>query len=296
MPTVSEYYRHNMPTDTVRTSPHLISDTRVGIEVELEGFHSDQPKVRGWNTIPDGSLRDGGLEFVFNGPVGGVTAMTRLTALGEVLGPYQEDIKCSERTSLHVHVDVRELELGQVWLMLVLYGLVEPYLFTVCGEHRADNIYSLAWYKGEHQLSNLSALSYNNGFRATGDSEMFPKYATVNIGALNTFGSLEFRGHEGTATIDQMTLWVNHLLALKEYVLGFQHPCDGKGLLDQSFRLGAEDFLRDVFGDLLTTPIDGESYEKLMDIGKSVAIDLLFSRELDSAAHEVPTNFRSDQD
>jgi hypothetical protein len=294
MPTVSEYYRHSLPEDLVRASPHLISNTRVGIEVELEGFNSDQPKVRGWSTIPDGSLRDGGLEFVFNGPVGGVTAMSRLTALGEALEPYQDTIKCSERTSLHVHVDVRELELDQVWSMLVLYGLVEPYLFTVCGEHRADNIYSLSWYKGEDQLRSLNILSSINHYRATGDNEMFPKYATVNIGALNTFGSLEFRGHEGTATIEQMVLWVNHLLSLKEYILSAAVPA--KTLLDRSFEMGAEGFLRDVFGDLLTTPIDGTPYQNLMDIGNGVAIDLLFPRQLDNAAHNLPRHYWSSRD
>jgi hypothetical protein len=294
MPTVSEHYDHSMPTDTVRASTHLISDTRVGIEVELEGFNSDQPKVRGWNTIPDGSLRDGGLEFVFNGPVGGVTAMSRLTALGEALEPYQDTIKCSERTSLHVHVDVRDLELDQVWSMLLLYGLVEPYLFTVCGEHRADNIYSLAWYKGECQLAPLSSLRRIQNYRHTGDGETFPKYATVNIGALNTFGSLEFRGHEGTATIEQMVLWVNHLLALKEYVLS--SDVSARTLLERSFGMGAEEFLRDVFGDLLTTPIDGTPYQKLMDMGNSVAVDLLFPRELDNAAHNLLEHFRPDRD
>jgi hypothetical protein len=294
MPSVRQCFSHREDQGVIRSSPHLISNTRIGVEVELEGFLRDTPRVRGWNTIPDGSLRDGGLEFVFNGPVGGVTAMSRLTALGEALEPYQENIKCSERTSLHVHIDVRDLQLDQVWSMLVLYGLVEPYLFSVCGEHRADNIYSLAWYKGEGQIVALSSLHSNVNFGAVTDTNYFPKYSTVNIGALSTFGSLEFRGHEGTATIDEMVLWINHLLALKEYVLN--DPLTPKGMLNRSLELGGEGFLTDVFGDLLVYPENIQDFEEGMDIGNSVATDLLFNQEIRFARDNFPDHYYSDNE
>ena len=285
MSTVSELFGHRTPSPVKRSSKLLVSDTRVGLEIELEGLYRLDDIVKGWNIIPDGSLRDGGLEFVFSNPAGGQIVIDRLAAFNEVLDPHLGTVRCSERTSFHVHVDVRDMEWEKVWSMLALYAIVEPYLFTICGEHRSDNIYSLSWFKGESQVREVQKIRSEHRAELSGDSSTFPKYAALNLGALRTFGSLEFRGHEGTYDTTRMLLWINHLLALKEYANKSGVEPDQFPKLVSS--MGADGFLEEVFGTLVPAKGVSDKLEQLVYRGTWVAEDLLFRNGLQESYQKI---------
>jgi hypothetical protein len=260
--------------DTAETEhPATVTNTRVGIEVELEGIHPES-HPEGWYLEGDGSLRNNGVEFVFRGPAGGQRLINRLATFEEYIAQLRHPPICSERTSVHVHVDVRDMEWEQLWRMVVVYVITEPYLFSLCGEGRDDNIYSLSYEKGQDQLEMLSHL---NSFDEYQDFRHdFCKYSALNIKALADFGSLEFRGHEGTYDTARILKWTNHLLALKEFAVTNSLEVDQYPKMMSS--LGPRRFLQTIFGDLvegLDASITDQVYR-----GTWAAEDVLFSRRL----------------
>ena len=193
----------------------LVSTTKIGVEVEIENMRG-APSIPGWNLTHDGSLRNGGVEYVFSSPIGGSSACTRLSKLEESLNEIPTKT-FGPRTSVHIHVDVRDLTWEQACKMIVLYAMVEPYLFSICGQERDENIYSLSLYRGQDQVSRLNDLIQQGPAALSGNQ--WAKYSSINLLAIPTFGSLEFRGHKGTCSKDVLVNWINHLLSLKMYVL-----------------------------------------------------------------------------
>lgn len=221
----------------------LITNTKIGIEVEVEGMEVP-PKVSGWRRILDGSLRNHGVEYVFQGPVGGLSACNRLKSLESSLAEKQPVF--SLRTSVHVHLDVRDMTWTQVQKLILVYAMVEPYLFALCGQEREDNIYSMSLYRGQHQVSQLCDI-FRLGPEAI--NIMWTKYTALNLTSIPAFGSLEFRGHRGTCSKDVIVNWVNHILALKEYAI------DPTKLVDhlprQLSTSGSHTLLSSIFGERL---------------------------------------------
>ena len=249
MPTVGQHFQHETPSPIRKACAALVSNTRVGLEYEWEGVNVHTPDPTGWRSIPDGSLRDNGIELVLRGPTGGNKLLERLDNLTSWIRDGGYTPVCSERTSFHVHIDVRDMEWEQLWRMILLYVITEPYLFTLCGgNHRSSNIYCMSVENGQRQLAYIKDLCDPAGSHHLG--RQLPKYASLNLQALQTFGSLEFRGHEGTADMGRSLLWINHLLALKEWAVNA--PVDTVNIPSHMSALGPRDFLLEVFGDLYT--------------------------------------------
>lgn len=213
METIQSLFNLRQPNAPQVRLGDLISNTKIGVEVEVENL-PNPPYVNGWKCTRDGSLRNNGVEYVFKGPVGGLSACNRLASLQNTL--FETECVHTLRTSVHVHVDARDMTWHQVKELLILYAIVEPYLFSICGTERADNIYALSLYRGQHQVSQLCDI-LEGGHELI--NRRWTKYTALNLTALSTFGSLEFRGHHGTCSKDVLVNWINHLLKLKEYVM-----------------------------------------------------------------------------
>lgn len=257
----------------------FISGTRIGVEVEVENL-MDPPRVPGWRCIPDGSLRNNGVEYVFDGPIGGSGAHKRIEKLSLALvgqGTF------GYRTSVHVHMDARDMLWSSVCDLVTLYAMVEPYLFSICGQEREESIYSLSLYRGQNQIQNLLRI-----FEAGPDALQEPswtKYSAINLLSLRERGAIEFRGHRGTSNCYVLTNWINHILALKKFV---QDPDKSISKIPKILSVsGANAMLTYVFGDLVN---DNQEHVSLSNMklfeGVWVAEELLFQ----SRMREVQTN------
>lgn len=220
METIQSLFNLNPPQSPQVKLGSLVNNTKIGVEIEVENL-ADPPPINGWKFVRDGSLRNNGVEYVFRNPIGGMSACNRLTNLEDKLS--ETSFLHSLRTSVHVHVDARDMTWDQVKKLLVAYAIAEPYLFSVCGAHRADNIYALSLYRGQHQVSQLCDILEDGH---TSINQKWTKYTALNLTALSTFGSLEFRGHSGTCSADVLINWINHLLKLKEYALSPETSVD----------------------------------------------------------------------
>lgn len=213
--------------------------TCVGIEVEVEQILTNNPvgaefiyasdnttKIDHfllWNNKEDGSLRNNGREFV-SYPVAGENIEFALHTLNKFLH-YNVNAKgheFSDRTSVHVHVDFREVKFDDVANLLLTYIAVEPVLYNFCGGRRHKNIFCVpvnqtAQYRGIRrfwQNRNYETLSFL--------IREWRKYLGLNLlplGNSSHFGTIEFRHMVGTIDVERLCQWINMLLRLKKYAL-----------------------------------------------------------------------------
>lgn len=194
---------------------------RVGVEIEFEHNHlfdqNMQDLIRNyWNWTDDGSLRDGGSEIVFRGPLSGDDVAMALSAAEKALN------KCrfSHRTSVHVHVDIRDITAPSLYRYILLYITLEEALFGICGRHRESNNFCMSAYSANGLIALLAGINPSRVVASIlGMDTAHFRYAAVNIDAVRKFGSLEFRGHEGTCSKERIQLWINLLLAMKHYAV-----------------------------------------------------------------------------
>lgn len=118
----------------------------------------------------------------------------------------------SERTSIHVHVNVRDLGLKQVRQFVLLYALLEPLFFEFVGEKRKSSIYCVplnyTFLPSYYKLSIVALL----------DRWKNNKYTAFNILPINTFGTIEFRHLYGTDNREVFKTWLTSIKDLYEFV------------------------------------------------------------------------------
>lgn len=251
---------HNDPQEIV-SSRHIISDTLVGLELELEGIGSgmDTYKSSYWNVVGDGSLNESGKEFVFKRPFGGRSIDTALKSINKVMEERGITPQTGVRTSLHVHIDVRDLDNSQYINMILIYLVFEEVLFKYCGEERMTNPFC----RPLSQLDTIQRLSLahdrkgdKGGTLSRVISEIRDrKYCAINLGSTSRFGSIEFRLHKGEYRYPIIRNWINILLRLKEYALN-NDVKDWQNLFSDISNQSPTHFLKEVFkeqGNLLLT-------------------------------------------
>ena len=247
--------------------------TIIGVEVELEGMHeacgfahngirtnsnhshfSFDGDTRGvlfgagyWNVKGDGSLRDGGVEFVTKKLFGKDLGM----ALDE-LNEYLEDIVDTEyaipsdRCSVHIHLDVTDLNKNEYARLLLDYAIFENVLFHYCGAYRKENLYCLPFARSDDFKRTLSHIltSVSKGLDFRKYVNGFPKYSALNLKATSTYGSLEFRLHGGTYDMMRIKEWINIIMCLKKNCRGNT----AHNLHREISRYGVSNYLEKVFG------------------------------------------------
>ena len=115
-----------------------------GIEVEYENYrgtaHRPSPE---WQIKDDGSLRNGGIEYVFRRPLAINSSHTAIDSLWEMASSLR--LKPSPRTGIHVHVNCLDYSLSQILDILTNYVLMEPFLFAYVGPLRDESILCVPW-------------------------------------------------------------------------------------------------------------------------------------------------------
>lgn len=231
--------------------------TFVGIEVEVEGIKS-LPTISKlvnpvWAPVSDGSLRNQGIEFVSR-PIRGDNVYAALVLLHDALYKNTKPI-FSERTSVHVHVNVRRMTMEQVLTMLLVYLVTEKTLFSFLAAHGHDrerNIFCVPITESKYflQLAEIFA-QYDKkdyGRMLHHMTELWRKYTAFNTLPLNSKGTMEFRHMGGTMDVNLLFQWINLILSLKAY--SHRHSLDA--FLNTVMQLNTNSeylaFLQNVFG------------------------------------------------
>lgn len=230
----------------------------VGIEVEVEYIHRREGIItlpsglKIWNLTEDGSLRNSGKEFV-SSPLKGDNIPFALSLLNKTLNSEKTCIghEFSDRTSVHVHMDVREFTLEQLANFIMSYIIVEPLMYNFCGGNRHQSIFCVP-------LNISSMTHYLNIFfsqlekNRTGCCDIFspwPKYTGLNLRPVHNYGTVEFRHMVGTCDVDILMQWVSLILKLKVFAKGQEFAKLKERLLNLNTTSEYRLFLYEIFGD-----------------------------------------------
>lgn len=215
----------------------------VGIEIEVEGEGLLHESIDNWTYKEDGSLRGESAEYVLHRP----KPIAQVPALmDELIEALQDaEIEWSYRCSTHVHVNCLDMQHEEILAFIYGYLLLEEPLMTYCGRERKGNRFCLRLQDAEGLLKTLDIMySKDFDYLRQFDSDV-NRYASINIDALQKFGSLEFRGMRGTIDKEIVVIWCNTLVHLRDYCRFLGNPL---AVHDRFIELGAAGFLSEALG------------------------------------------------
>lgn len=244
-----------MPVAKLRASASELVDssTLIGVEVEVEGCKTKLPTGDGnqyWRQEADDSLRNNGAEFVFAEPLWGADVIKAVQFL--CVSAKMRQWVISERTGLHVHMDVREMELDKFRNFCVMYALMEKPLYRWIGDNRDKNIHCLAWFTAEGDLKEIGKIFKVPG-HASGVIKQLNRYSGLNLNALDKYGSVEFRHMKSTFDSTRVIDWINMILSLRLAAIAWNGKTDE--IIKEFKILGPFTFMHRVFGPRLTAKL-----------------------------------------
>ena len=168
----------------------MVSPTAlIGIEIELENITNFVNLEYYWSHKDDGSLRNYGAEFV-SIPLRGYQVPYALTYLNKAIHEYNKP-DFSTRTSVHIHLNVRDMPEEQIKVLILLYALFERHFFNFAGTKRETSVFCVPLYRTQ-QLSGILNWSMEDL------SQNWHKYSAINCGTVTgnndvpRFGTIEF--------------------------------------------------------------------------------------------------------
>lgn len=246
MTLIGEFVNHTPDPRSVEKSSIIVPSTLFGVEVELENVPGViGSRMKYWNVKEDGSLRNNGAEFVFKQPLGGSDIVRAFVELDSFINGNGLNPATTDRTSVHVHMDVRPMETYQFQKLMVLYTIFEKVLFNYAGPNRYNNIFCLPIQNVQGMVKYLNLLFKCDGNTFNAAIRAVEKYSAININSLRNFGSIEFRMHQGEWRSGKLIKWINILSHL------YQSSLTDEAILEIHSNIsgsGPSRYLEKVFG------------------------------------------------
>lgn len=211
-------------------------DCGVELEVELSdrGVYPE-PNAK-WRMEYDGSLRGNAYEFVMRKPLPLEASKVAVREVYDCIKATGSDILDTGRAGTHVHVNVQDLSLIELYNFICCYLIVEELITETCGKYRQGNLFCLRAVDAnnlvdtiEESLKHLNPLDHYNT-----DSI---RYAAMNLKAIPQYGSLEFRAMGTITDPDTICDWASLLIAIRDNSKKYQSPVE----IYQSFSVGGEE-------------------------------------------------------
>lgn len=194
------------------------NETAVGVEIETEGCSKTmdyfRKSLRYWNVGIDGSLKSGSpYEFTF---VQGLMGNQIVCALRELQPLLKEaGAQFPLNTSVHVHVDVGDMDRDELRKFMYLSVVTESALIQYSGA-RWNNNFCIPWFAVDGSL--LEQLGFFADMK-TDSLSVNTKYTSINFSTVPSLGTVEFRMMGGTGDMERVLEWINILLQLKNFAL-----------------------------------------------------------------------------
>lgn len=242
----------------------------VGVEIEVEGRNLP-PGNRYWRRDHDGSLRGAeNAEYVLKQPLTLPQLKIALKSLAIDYKTCKSTIDDSVRAGVHVHVNVQDLTITQLYNYITLYLVFEELLTKYCGSTREGNLFCLRACDAEWLIQALQYAAQSRRFRTLVTDDL--RYAAINVKALGTYGSLEFRAMRSTKDFDVIQTWAEVLVLLREKAKEYFEPTD----IINGFSEGeSSTFLTQIFGEYAELfKFDG--YERALTRGVRIAQEVAF--------------------
>lgn len=190
----------------------------VGIEIEMEveqGINWTNSIKETWHITTDGSLKsDWAYEVVLKKPIPLENVSFEVEKLKAFIAKYTK-IMPSIRAGIHVHINMHDSTLAQVFRMMMCYYPLETALTKFCGEGREGNLFCLRARDAEYVLDAIrDAVEVEDMYLLRTNSL---RYAALNFQSLFKFGTLESRALATTPDLSKIVEWCDILMKIKKY-------------------------------------------------------------------------------
>lgn len=175
----------------------------LGFELEVIGSANDSP----WTAVSDGSLSDGGREYVSQ-PVYGQQAIDSVRSMCAALraGDCHVDATCG----YHLHVDASQADESRVARFVQLAKRLERWAFSTQPKSRQTSNYcdKLPYSAVAANRDNLEEIAYHHGDPMRKDQKYnAARYSWVNLHSWYFRGTIEIRCHAGTIVCAKVLNW-----------------------------------------------------------------------------------------
>jgi len=259
----------------------------VGIEIEVEGVNlpaDDTPAP--WVYHIDHSLRapkePGGMtaEYVLSKPLPFDEVPAALKKLWTKFKSKKSKLVDSNRTSVHVHLNVQNFFLNRLTSFCALYFIVEEILTEWCGEHRVGNLFCLRAKDATAIVTHLKNFIQEDGRYQIGE---FMHYSALNANALKKYGSIEVRTLRGCSDPSVIIDWVEILERI--YNLSEEYP-DPREVCTALSSIGPAAFFESILGPKSIVvrqgvPMSDNQISDSIYEGVRIAQDLCYCRDWD---------------
>jgi len=216
----------------------------VGIEIEMEGENFIMEDLDFWYSRDDGSLRgnpEGKREYVLIRPCKREGVNERLNSLEADLKEFGAKVAPSYRTGVHVHINIRGLSYNELWAFIFTYLMFEEALMKFCGDSREGNLFCLRNKDAEGLMIFIEKAIENKDLSLLYTNNI--RYSSMNLKAIKEYGSLEFRGLPFLGDFNNISQWIDILLAIKDWSLTLDSPVR---ILEQLSLSGGENLAKEV--------------------------------------------------
>lgn len=197
----------------------------IGVEIEVEGRGTERfTSLTGWRVTRDGSLRNGGVELVLPKPVKYEDLPKKLAEIVEAQRLHNIVVKDTGRAGVHVHMNMQKHSVAEVFNFVCAYLIFENVLIDYCGNHRVGNLFCLRASDAEFFVDNVTQALQNRDIGPMCSDRV--RYASLNVNALASYGSLEFRAMRSTTDPDIVMQWVDLLQAVYKWSQNFSDPIE----------------------------------------------------------------------
>lgn len=224
----------NTIANIIGLSPTVLTTGTYGVEIEVEGTNLPNNLGSLWRVDKDDSLKAGyeNWEYVMPKPsdLGGVK--TALDHLGSYYKAYKSKVMETITSGVHVHVNVQDYTVREMFTFITGYFALEELLMTYCGPHREGNHFCLRAKDAEWIVYELIYSVKNRNFNNLQNDNI--RYCSLNVCSLFKYGSLEFRGMRGTGNLELIYEWTEILDQIKKSCLEFKSPAELMNFLHAS--------------------------------------------------------------
>ena len=237
------------------------SKTPVAIEIEVvnEGAYEDEEDgeyhfdesgyPRGWTDVHDGSLNEGGREFIMQPEVGDAALSTVTEFCSWAISKeFYADASCG----LHVHTDAYYLGIRELKGIMLTMMALEPFIYQMLPSHRREIRYSAPMsenVKAEDILSIKSIRDFchiwyevMNETSASQDKYNDSRYRGLNMHSKMLHGTIEYRYHHGTLNSENISNWMILCLTISDFGAKLLSPDTETKLLDLFILKESKDF------------------------------------------------------
>lgn len=200
--------------------PKYPPDLEFGIEVEVECKEPLYTKTSlfeyleegdlkifddDWSVTLDHSLKNNGAEFVLTKPKSEKDCVEPLNNLYDFLGDSLVD---SLRAGVHIHKNVSSKTYKELMRFLLVCYMMEPFLVKMSGSGRTNNLFCLRLCDAPSPTKLLNVFANKQHGIGVFYSDKV-RYAAINLKAISTHGSVEFRCFKTPSSAQEIPPWLS---------------------------------------------------------------------------------------